>query len=121
MPNFSEKREYDVENNYTIHKNITNQFFGNVSEYIKSKCFHKCTPYRIYENNFPYIHSYKKHLVFWINPLYEKFYNIERVRDICKQLYGNFNHNVFRNPENDRSVKDVYHYQLFIFDQIFEE
>ena len=115
---YLERRDYENFFEYKIHKNIVKNYFSDLCEYIKNKHFgkyNKYQPYIICNNNFPYIHNYHKHLVFWVNPIYNKFYQKEEnIRKIIKQLYPNSKFILFKNEIKDQSITQILHYQLFI-------
>ena len=110
-------RDYDTKQRYSLHKSITLDVTGNVDEYLIAKFFGKNTsiPFSIYKNMFPYRHVKGKHMVCWINPRYEKFYNVKRVKAIVDHIFKNANKRVvFENVLQDKSVFGVAHYQIFL-------
>lgn len=102
------KRELDDYECYNLHKILTRELFGDPEEYIKLKIFDcDSTPYVLCKNTFPYKTKYK-HKVFFIHPLYEKFYTQERVENILE------NHKkLWINDPHTRSIHSIKHYQVY--------
>jgi len=102
------KRREDEIECYEMHKKITKELFGDTEEYIMTKLFDcKSTPYVFCRNEFPYKTKYK-HKVFFINPLYDSFYDDERVRAIIGK-----HEDMWINEPIRQSVHSIRHYQIY--------
>jgi hypothetical protein len=110
-------RDYDTNQNYCVHRNITLDVSGDIDNYLISKFFGKnrSIPFVIYKNMFPYRNIKGRHLVCWINPRYEKFYNVQRVKTIVDHMFKKSSKRVvFENVIKDKSVFGVLHYQVLL-------
>lgn len=102
------KRREDEIECYEMHKKITRELFGDTEEYVMTKIFDtKSTPYVYCRNVFPYKTKYK-HNVFFINPLYDTFYDEERVKTIIGK-----HHKMWINDASTKSVFTIRHYQVY--------
>lgn len=102
------RRDLDSLECYAMHKQITREMFGDTEEYIHTKLFD--TPWRPYTfctNHFGYITPHK-HMVFFINPKFKNFYDLQRVKEIIGK------HEVIWENVNERkSVFSIPHYQVY--------
>jgi UDP-N-acetylglucosamine pyrophosphorylase len=104
------KRELDDYERYDVHKKITKELFGDSEEYIKTKIFDSSfTPHVLCSNTFPYKTPYK-HKVLFINPKYEKFYPLERIK---REIVPNYI-KMWINDPSTKSVHTIKHYQIYI-------
>lgn len=103
------KRCLDDYERYDVHKKITRELFGDVEEYIKIKIFDcSSTPYVLCANTFPYKTKYI-HKVLFINPRYEKFYDLKRIQnDIVPDSVK-----LWINDESTKSIHTIKHYQVY--------
>jgi hypothetical protein len=102
------KRELDDYERYNIHKKITKELFGDIEEYIKTKLFDSpYTPHVLCSNTFPYKTKYI-HKVFFINPLYERFYDDKRVEKLLEGYKK-----IWINDPTTKSIHTIKHYQVY--------
>lgn len=113
---FIPQREFETQRDYQFHNKTVKEITGNVDKYLISKFFgNGCKPYVIYRNMFPYIHKFQRHMVFWINPKYNKLYNLDRVKCIVKHNFPQYkNQIIFENIIQQKSVFGIKHFQLFL-------
>jgi hypothetical protein len=65
-------RDIDTYQIYKQHQKISKFFNIKLEDYL----FNKYDMYLIKKYNFPYNLKNSKHYILWINPIYEKFFNI---------------------------------------------
>ncbi len=80
--------------------------------YMRTKLFATHDPYTVAPNMYPYTEG-KKHMLFWINPLYDKFYTPHRVKTIIQHAYPGAA-SMFENPRRLRSIQTIRHFHFFI-------
>ena len=102
----SDNRSPEDNANYILHKHISSKFFKSPDEYLLAKLF---TPH----TNF--IFAKFKHICFWINPKFSKFWKESRIQStICHYLSK---HNLdlvemFENNIEVRSVLTIPHWHI---------
>ena len=82
-------RTYEDHFAYKIHKQITNEFFITIDDYLNTLLFDtKHCGHVVVNNKFPYKNT-KQHLVLWIQSRYDTFYDDDRIRKII-DISNNF-------------------------------
>ena len=93
-----------------VHYRGTRDRIPDYGTYMRTKLFATHEPYVIVKNTFPY---FPRHMLFWVNPKYERFYTISRVRRILAHRFpGLRKEKVFENAPKDRSVPHVRHFHF---------
>jgi hypothetical protein len=92
-----------------VHYRESRKRIPDYGDYMQRKLFAKHEPYVIVRNMFPY---FPRHMLFWVNPRYQRFYPISRVRKILSHRYPGGIKRVFENLPKDRSVLQVRHFHF---------
>jgi hypothetical protein len=104
-------RTYEDHFAYKIHKQITNEFFITIDDYLNTLLFDsKHCGHVLVKNKFPYKNT-KQHLVLWIQSNYDDFYDDDRIRKIV-DISNNF---IFMTSLENRSVVGIRHYHVIQF------
>ena len=108
-------RELYVQESYNLHLKISSQFSMDINKYILIKLFDINQSYVIKKALFPYkLPNYIKHYCLWVNPIHERFWSYNSCKYIAKTHFGNKVVHFFRNKYEDRSIKKITHYHIFV-------
>ena len=108
----NDKRHIDEVIGYNIYK--ANAKFFKLK--IDIKLFDKHTPFLLVKNKFPYYLNNAIHYVLWINPKYNNLFDDKLINKIVTMRMKDKNHIYFENIENNKSIKTIKHYHIFIKD-----
>lgn len=96
----------------TIHYRQARRRIINYEKYLRCKLFGMHEPYVLIKNKYPYA---KHHFLFWINPMYDQFYPISRIRGIVHAYFPTREiMHLFENVPTKRSIKGIRHIHVII-------
>lgn len=112
----SDNRSPEDNASYNLHKHISRKFFKSPEEYLLTKLFTPHTNFVFAKNLFPYILPPKfKHICFWINPKFGKFWKESRIQSTIYHYLSEHNLDLvemFENRIEVRSVLTIPHWHI---------
>lgn len=109
------KRKKEIEEKYLIHKNKLKDKNINIEDYLDNLLFKNDFKYIITENDFPYnLKNGIEHKLLWINPNYNNLFNDKLINKIISMLMIGKTYIYFENIDNNKSIKSIKHYHIFI-------
>lgn len=101
-------RDIDTYQIYKQHQIISKFLNIKLEDYL----FNKYDMYLIKKNNFPYNLKNSKHYILWINPIYEKFFNLNNIKKLINELFLDEIYIYWENCESEKSIKNIKHYHI---------
>tara|TARA_B100001250_G_C19063024_1_gene470953 strand:- start:46 stop:429 length:384 start_codon:yes stop_codon:yes gene_type:complete len=114
---------FDFNNNKIDRKNSVQQAYNNEKQKIKNyskfilNTYLDNKLYNLQPNKFPYnLNNNIKHYVLWLHPMLDLKYitNKKLINSILKKYIPNNEYIFYMNSYNNRSIKQIPHYQVFI-------
>lgn len=114
---------FDFNNNKIDRKNSVQQAYNNEKQKIKNyskfilNTYLDNKLYNLQPNKFPYnLNNNIKHYVLWLHPMLDLKYitNKKLINSIIKKYIPNNEYIFYMNSYNNRSIKQIPHYQVFI-------
>lgn len=114
---------FDFNNNKIDRKNNVQQAYNNEKKKIKNypkfilNTYLDNKLYNLQPNKFPYnLNNNIKHYVLWLHPMLDLKYitNKKLINSILKKYIPNNEYIFYMNSYNNRSIKQIPHYQVFI-------
>ena len=114
---------FDFNNNKIDRKNSVQQAYNNEKQKIKNyskfilNTYLDNKLYNLQPNKFPYnLNNNIKHYVIWLHPMLDLKYitNKKLINSILKKYIPNNEYIFYMNSYNNRSIKQIPHYQVFI-------
>lgn len=114
---------FDFNNNKIDRKNNVQQAYNNEKKKIKNyskfilNTYLDNKLYNLQPNKFPYnLNNNIKHYVLWLHPMLDSKYitNKKLINSILKKYIPNNEYIFYMNSYNNRSIKQIPHYQVFI-------
>ena len=97
-------RDLDSHECYEIHKRVSRELVGTAAPLIFES---QWQGHILTKNRFPY-RTPHDHWVLWIQPRYERFYTLDRVREIVGDCVD-----LWENPDSLKSILEIKHYHIF--------
>ena len=107
-------RRFDDYIRYEVHKSCTD-YFNIKDNFITTFLFDKHTPHVMEKNKYPYNVEGMMHYLLWINPIYDKFYDDQRIKMIMDSHFGHpYEYRYYKNIPEYMSVFTSRHYHVFV-------